>query len=96
MKSLFEKEERYWSGKFDADDSLSFLPYSQSSKLYADGEAVAEPGLLHRTLPSELGENHLPRQRFGFGFVHDCFGRSKKPAVQIYRAGPSAGRHAFL
>ena len=27
MKSLFEKEERYWSGKFDADDSLSFLPY---------------------------------------------------------------------
>ncbi|MEK4993199.1 AMP-binding protein, partial [Listeria sp. FSL L8-0308] len=56
MKSLFEKEERYWSGKFDADDSLSFLPYSQSSKLYADGEAVAEPGLLHRTLPSELSE----------------------------------------
>lgn len=56
MKSLFEKEERYWSGKFDADDSLSFLPYSQSSKLYADGEAAAEPGLLHRTLPSELSE----------------------------------------
>lgn len=40
MKSLFEKEERYWSGKFDADDSLSFLPYSQSSKLSADGEAA--------------------------------------------------------
>ncbi|KAF6562685.1 AMP-binding protein, partial [Paenibacillus sp. EKM207P] len=56
MKSLFEKEERYWSGKFDADDSLSFLPYSQSSKLSADGEAAAEPGLLHRTLPSELSE----------------------------------------
>lgn len=56
MKSLFEKEERYWSGKFDADDSLSFLPYSQSSKLSADGEASAEPGLLHRTLPSELSE----------------------------------------
>jgi fengycin family lipopeptide synthetase E len=56
MKSLFEKEERYWSGKFDADDSLSFLPYSQSSKLSADGEAAAEPGLLHRTLPSEISE----------------------------------------
>ncbi|WP_088549649.1 non-ribosomal peptide synthetase [Paenibacillus aquistagni] len=56
MKSLFEKEERYWSGKYDADDSLSFLPYSQSSKLSAHGEAAAEPGLLHRTLPSELSE----------------------------------------
>ncbi|MGW8960049.1 non-ribosomal peptide synthetase [Paenibacillus sp. NPDC055715] len=56
MKSLFEKEERYWSGKFDADDSLSFLPYSQSTKLSADGEAAAELGLLHRTLPSELSE----------------------------------------
>ncbi|KAF6572780.1 amino acid adenylation domain-containing protein [Paenibacillus sp. EKM212P] len=56
MKSLFEKEEQYWSGKFDADDSLSFLPYSQSSKLSADGEAAAEPGLLHHTLPSELSE----------------------------------------
>ncbi|WP_028596418.1 non-ribosomal peptide synthetase [Paenibacillus assamensis] len=56
MKSLFEKEERYWSAKFDDDDSLSFLPYSQSSKLSADGESAAEPGLLHRTLPSELSE----------------------------------------
>ena len=56
MKSLFEKEERYWSGKFDADDSLSFLPYSQSSKLFEGGESAAEPDLLHRTLPSELSE----------------------------------------
>ncbi|MBD8499273.1 non-ribosomal peptide synthetase [Paenibacillus arenosi] len=56
MKSLFEKEERYWSGKFDDDDSLSFLPYSQTSKLSTDEEAAAEPGLLHRTLPSELSE----------------------------------------
>ncbi|MDR6720597.1 amino acid adenylation domain-containing protein [Paenibacillus sp. 2003] len=56
MKSLFEKEERYWSSKFDNDDSLSFLPYSQSSKLSAGGEAAAEPGLLHHTLPSELSE----------------------------------------
>ncbi|MGQ8875780.1 non-ribosomal peptide synthetase [Paenibacillus sp. TSA_86.1] len=56
MKSLFEKEERYWSGKFETDDSLSFLPYSKSSKLSADGEATAEPGLIRRTLPSELSE----------------------------------------
>lgn len=56
MKSLFEKEERYWSSKFDDEDSLSFLPYSQSSKLSAGGEAAAEPALLHRTLPSELSE----------------------------------------
>ncbi|MEI2283388.1 amino acid adenylation domain-containing protein [Paenibacillus polysaccharolyticus] len=56
MKSLFEKEERYWSGKFDAGDSLSFLPYSQSSKLSASGEVQAKPGLIHRTLPSELSE----------------------------------------
>ncbi|PZD96853.1 non-ribosomal peptide synthetase [Paenibacillus sambharensis] len=56
MKSLFDKEERYWSGKFDADDSLSFLPYSQSSKLSAGREAAAEPGLVHRSLPGELSE----------------------------------------
>ncbi|WP_366293170.1 amino acid adenylation domain-containing protein [Paenibacillus sp. AN1007] len=56
MKSLFEKEEQYWSCKFDPADSLSFLPYSQSSKLSADGEAAAEPGSLRRTLPSELSE----------------------------------------
>ncbi|MBT2286935.1 amino acid adenylation domain-containing protein [Paenibacillus polymyxa] len=60
MKSLFEKEERYWSSKFDADDSLSFLPYSHSSKLSAGEEAEAEPALLHRTLPSELSERIIP------------------------------------
>ncbi|CAI6084200.1 Tyrocidine synthase 3 [Paenibacillus sp. JJ-100] len=59
MKSLFEKEERYWNGKFDADDSLSFFPYSQSSKLSAGKGAAATKSdliLIHRTLPSELSE----------------------------------------
>ncbi|AZK46072.1 non-ribosomal peptide synthetase [Paenibacillus lentus] len=56
MKYLFEKEERYWSSKFDADDSLSFLPYSYSSKLSEGGEAAADPGLVQRTLPNELSE----------------------------------------
>ncbi|MBR2679847.1 MAG: AMP-binding protein, partial [Exiguobacterium sp.] len=58
MKSLFEKEERYWNGKFDADDSLSFFPYSQSSKLSVGKGAATELDLIliHRILPSELSE----------------------------------------
>nr|WP_145406705.1 amino acid adenylation domain-containing protein [Paenibacillus xylanexedens] len=56
MKSLFEKEEQYWSRKFDTEDSLSFLPFSPASNISAGAEAATEPALLHLTLPGELSE----------------------------------------
>lgn len=56
MKSVFEKEERYWAAKLDAEDTMSFLPYSKSSITAADTDRKANTGLVHRMLPIEISE----------------------------------------
>ncbi|GMX62344.1 plipastatin non-ribosomal peptide synthetase PpsE [Paenibacillus elgii] len=56
MKSLFAKEEMYWNEKFDAEDSMSFLPYSNFSIKISSADHAAAPGMIQRTLPKELSD----------------------------------------
>ncbi|MCM3340482.1 amino acid adenylation domain-containing protein [Paenibacillus sp. MER TA 81-3] len=54
MKSVFDKEEAYWNEKFDSEDSISVLPYSNSSN--NNMGRVNAMGVINRTLPPELSQ----------------------------------------
>ncbi len=54
MKSVFEKEEAYWTAKFDAEDSISFLPYGPSSNKSNSMNPANHAGAVRRMLPQEL------------------------------------------
>ncbi|MFC9774497.1 non-ribosomal peptide synthetase [Paenibacillus chitinolyticus] len=59
MKSLFEKEEMYWKEKFNADDSLTFLPYNPPSKAVGQPNSEEKPDVVSLTLPPMLSERIL-------------------------------------
>ncbi|MFF2155109.1 amino acid adenylation domain-containing protein [Paenibacillus chitinolyticus] len=59
MKSLFEKEEMYWKEKFNADDSLTFLPYNPPSKAVGRPNSEEKPDVVSLTLPPVLSERIL-------------------------------------
>ncbi|MEC0244401.1 non-ribosomal peptide synthetase [Paenibacillus chitinolyticus] len=59
MESLFEKEEMYWKEKFNADDSLTFLPYNQSPKAAAGPISEGSPDVVSLRLPPALSERIL-------------------------------------
>ncbi|MGX4586050.1 non-ribosomal peptide synthetase [Paenibacillus chitinolyticus] len=59
MKSLFEKEEMYWKEKFNADDSLTFLPYNPPSKAMGRPNFEKKPDVVSLTLPPMLSERIL-------------------------------------
>ncbi|GKS12639.1 plipastatin synthase subunit E [Paenibacillus chitinolyticus] len=59
MKSLFEKEEMYWKEKFNADDSLTFLPYNPPSKAVGRPNSEEKPDVVSFTLPPMLSERIL-------------------------------------
>ncbi|SEG74864.1 non-ribosomal peptide synthetase [Paenibacillus sp. UNC499MF] len=54
MKSLFEKEEAYWKQKFNAEDSLTFLPYNPPSEIMDRPDSEEKPDVVSLTLPPEL------------------------------------------
>ncbi|SFF28488.1 amino acid adenylation domain-containing protein [Paenibacillus algorifonticola] len=59
MKSVFEREEAYWNEIFDAEDSMSFLPYSSPANKGTSVNAASNIGVICRTLPQELSAKIL-------------------------------------
>ncbi|WP_010498117.1 non-ribosomal peptide synthetase [Paenibacillus elgii] len=59
MKSVFEKEEAYWTEKFDAEDSLCCLPFSISANKVVQSDLAANLSVIERPLPPELSARIL-------------------------------------
>ncbi|WP_268624671.1 non-ribosomal peptide synthetase [Paenibacillus alvei] len=56
MKSVYEKEEAYWNGMFDSDDSMSILPYCSTHGREANADTNAAKVSMIRALPTDLSD----------------------------------------
>ncbi|UUZ81865.1 AMP-binding protein [Paenibacillus sp. P26] len=59
MKSVFAKEEAYWNETLNAEDHMSFLPYSRSIPKGGISDDKRNIGAIHRTPPPELSAKIL-------------------------------------